>query len=104
MEVDLSGIQKGAGDGDGGVRHGDALLAFADAVILGPDTALTESRSRLLNLLGTEGLVDAAATVASFNSVVRLADSTGIPIEAHKQEIAAGLEQSFGPREAWYGR
>ncbi len=102
--MDPSGIQTGAGGGDGGVRHGDALLAFADAVILGPDSALPESRARLLDLLSPVGFLDAAATVASFNAVVRLADSTGIPIEDHKHEIAAGLEQSFGPREAWYGR
>ena len=84
------------------MAHGDLLLAFADAVILGPHADLVAARERVLGTLGEAALVDAAATIASFNAVVRLADASGIPIEAHKHEVVEALEESLGPRAAWF--
>ncbi len=69
---------------DGGVPHGDALVAFAEAVLATGDTALAAARARLRALIGPEGLVDAAAVVGLFNAIDRVADATGIPLEPEK--------------------
>ncbi len=58
-DFDLNSVV-GSGDGDTGVLHGKLLLSFAEA----------------------------AGTAASFNSVVRVADATGIPIDDFKADAA----------------
>ncbi len=46
--------------------------------------------------MGPGCLVDAAATVAIFNAVVRIADSTGIPLEDAKAEMSEELRDNLG--------
>jgi hypothetical protein len=46
--------------------------------------------------MGAEALVDAAGTVASFNSIVRVADATGIPIEDFKEDAAREILGDLG--------
>jgi hypothetical protein len=69
---------------------------YADAMLLGDDTRRARAREAVLDTLGPEALVDAAATVASFNSVVKLADASGIPLEEFKAEATAGLREELG--------
>ena len=62
------------------------LVAYAEAVIGdeqpgGGGQRLDRARRELLATLGPAALVDAAATVASFNAVVRVASATGIPLD-----------------------
>lgn len=70
------------GDGDAansGVAGGAELLAFAEAVVRGePVDAL---RAALVAAVGPDGAGQAAATVAAFSGLVRVADGTGIPID-----------------------
>jgi len=40
---------------------------------------------RLTEALGTDALVDAAAVVANFNAIDRIADATGIPIDGTRR-------------------
>lgn len=68
-----------AAPGDSGVAAGAALLAFAEAAVRGDD--LAEARSALITEVGPEGAAQAAATVAAFSGLVRVADGTGIPID-----------------------
>ena len=83
------------GETDGGVAAGAALAAYADAFFEdGNDFAA--ARERLTAELGEEASVDAAAVVAIFNAVVRIADSTGIPLEEAKAETSAGLRDDLG--------
>ena len=42
---------------------------------------LTELRAALIDAVGMEGAAQAAATVAAFSGLVRVADGTGIPID-----------------------
>jgi hypothetical protein len=44
---------------------------------------------------GDGGLVDAAAIVAIFNAVVRIADATGIPLEETKAEASIDIRTSL---------
>ena len=56
----------------------------------------TAARQAVLDTLGAAALVDAAAIVASFNSVVIIADGTGIPLEEAKAEATADLRSALG--------
>ena len=82
--------------GDSGVPAGDRLVAFADAVVIAGSGDLANAREALRAELGPDALVDAAAVVASFNSVVRIADASGIPIEECKREAVAGIVAELG--------
>lgn len=81
---------------DSGVAHGRLLTQFVEAVIEGSGDGLVAARAALRSELGDAALVDAAATVASFNAIVKIADATGIPIEAWKAERTADLRAMFG--------
>jgi len=74
-----------------GVAHGERLLAFADALVGQDDAALEGARGALAEALGPEGLVDAAAVASNFERMVRIADATGIPLDAPVRLVAADL-------------
>ena len=86
----------GAAAGDGGIPHGRVLVEFAEAVVGGDDGRLARARTTLAEALGAGGLVDAAAVVANFNAIDRIADATGIPIDAERVELTAGLRAELG--------
>ena len=46
--------------------------------------------------LGEPAMIDAAAVVAVFQAVVKIADATGIPLEDAKAEISAGFRADLG--------
>ena len=72
------------------------LIEFADSA-LGSDAARqSAARATLYRTLGAAALVDAAAIVASFNAVVRIADGTGIPLEEAKAAATADLRAALG--------
>jgi hypothetical protein len=78
-EVDMAAVN-GAGHGNAGIEHGDGLLAFVEAVMRGEPARL--ERDHLLVVLPSEAFVDVAALIGSFNVVDRIADATGIPLDA----------------------
>jgi len=79
-----------------GVAHGERLLAFADALVGEDDAALERAREELAAALGPVGLVDAAAVASNFERMVRIADGTGIPLDASVRLVAAGLPGELG--------
>jgi hypothetical protein len=84
-KVDLDAIVDRAFVGDVGIAAGRELLAFTNAVeggaTGGGEPDLTAPRSALLDVVGRDGLVEAAATIAVFNGLVRVADGTGIQLD-----------------------
>ncbi|MGE0823087.1 MAG: hypothetical protein AB7P18_13300 [Candidatus Binatia bacterium] len=66
---------------ESGIPYGTALLAFADAVLGRDDSALAAARNTILTALGAPALVDAAAVIATFMQMDRIADGTGIPVD-----------------------
>jgi len=78
-QIDLKAVNGGAVDS--GVAHGAELLAFADAVMARDADAIARSRNELERALGVGGVSEAAAVIAMFNVVDRVADATGIPID-----------------------
>lgn len=118
--VNLSAMVSGEATVDG-VPHSAELLRFVDAVLANPDVSndgnnrsghdengknassknasstvpaneeLANARTALRRVLTDAAFVDACATVASFNAVVKVADGTGIPLEPLKAEKTAQL-------------
>ena len=85
-------------DADIGVGVADAtvLLAFADAVIAEDAAAIPAARAAVIEAIGEAALVDAAAVIAGFNGITRIADATGIPLEGGKAEQTADWRAELG--------
>jgi hypothetical protein len=93
--VDARAITEDAAAAGSGIEHAEALLAFADAAVAGEPEALSAARARLLEAVGPEGVVDAAAVVANFERMVRIADSTGIPLDTPVAAMSADLRDDL---------
>lgn len=63
------------------------LMAFAGALASRDETALNDARETLRAAAGAEVLVDAACVAANFQRMVRIADSTRIPVDAERQPM-----------------
>lgn len=74
-----------------GVPQARALVAFADAALGAESETLDQARTTLVGVLGAEAMVDAAAVIGGFDGITRIADATGIPLEAPKAEQTADL-------------
>jgi hypothetical protein len=92
---DLAAIMEGAGKAGagaaGGVPQGAALIGLVEAVLAGDETARRRARRAVREALGDAAFVDACATIASFDAVVKIADGTGIPLEAAKEAATREL-------------
>jgi len=71
------------------------LTDYADAFFENPDR-FDEARSALQAAVGDAALVDAAGVLAVFNAVVKIADSTGIPLEDIKAEMSEDFRGDLG--------
>ena len=79
-----------------GVPHGEVLVEFGEAMLRGDPGRQALAREAVFRALGAAGLVDAAAIVASFNAVVKLADGSGIPLEDFKEAATVDLRRELG--------
>ena len=86
----------GEAGGDGGIAHGDLMVRFAEAVIVGDDRQLGTARDDLVRTAGEAAMVDAAAVVATFNAIDRVADATGTPIEEETVAQTEDLRAQLG--------
>ena len=93
-DYDLAAIVA-EGAGGGGVAAGAALAAYADA-FFNDGSEFAAARERLEREVGAQAAVDAAAVLAIFNAVVRIADSTGIPLEETKARASADIRDALG--------
>lgn len=82
-------------NGDGGVKLGHELSAFARAALGDDPEELRRSRAALRSVAGDDGLVDAAAVVANFSMVDRVADAIGIPLDFEVDVASAGLRHEL---------
>ena len=86
----------GGADGDGGIPHSEILGRFAEAAIGDDADVLAAARMELVGALGDDAMVDASAIVATFSAIARVADATGIPIDAARVAPPAGLRDQLG--------
>ena len=94
-EYDLHGVTDAAAP-PVGVPHERELVALAEAVVRGDEAALAEARSQALAALGPESFVAAAAVASNFERMVRIADATGIPLDAPLAAMTADLRAELG--------
>ncbi len=80
LTVDLEAALDRTHIGEVGVPAGPELLAFTNAVELGQGDIDT-TRAALAEAIGEEATLEAAAIIAIFNGLVRVADGTGIQLD-----------------------
>ena len=71
-----------------GVEHGAVLIAFAEAMAGEDDAALARARQAVVEVLGAEAMVDAAGVASNFERMVRIADATGIQLDARMAALS----------------
>lgn len=74
---------------------GPVLTRFVEAVLGDDAAALAAARAAVRTALGDAAFVDACATVASFNAVVKIADATGIPLEEAKEVRTRDIREAL---------
>jgi hypothetical protein len=79
LTIDLAAAADREHVGEVGVPASTELLAFTNAVELGGDIGAV--RAALAEAIGDEATLEAAATIAIFNGLVRVADGTGIRLD-----------------------
>jgi hypothetical protein len=94
--VDLHSVMRGERDSGGDIPHTVALLQFAEAAVKGTGDELAAARQRVLTELGLSELVDAAAVIGNFEKNVRIADSTGIPLDDFLEARSADFRNEVG--------
>lgn len=93
--VDLDAIVDRSFVGDVGIPAGAELLAFTNALhSTSPD--LLTARAALTDVVGTDALIEAAATAAVFNGLVRVADGTGIQLDQGLQTFSEADRERLG--------
>lgn len=76
----INGDETAAAD-HSGIEHGLELMKFAESLATRSESDLQRDRKNLLATAGARVLVDAAGVAANFQRMVRIADSTGIPVD-----------------------
>ena len=94
-EVDVQAVTDGKAKAPSAVAHAEELLAFAEAALGRDPAALDGARRVLLEAVGPEALVDAAAVAANFQRMVRIADGSGIPLDAPLELISADVREDL---------
>ncbi|MGD9749591.1 MAG: hypothetical protein AB7W59_01205 [Acidimicrobiia bacterium] len=76
--------------------HAELLTRFVDAVTGDDAAAADAARIALRTALGDEWLVDAAAVLANFEMMTRVADGTGARMRSEQIEAAATIRAATG--------
>ena len=78
-----------------GIEYAAELVAFAEGLATRDEQALTTARDRLADAGGPALLVETAAVAANFQRMVRIADSTGIPIDGYSEVIGSDVREEL---------
>ena len=94
LTVDLEAVVDRDLIGDVGVPASAELLAFTNAVELGGD--VDAARGALADVIGADATLEAAATIAVFAGLVRVADGTGIQLDDGVFTVSADHRELLG--------
>jgi hypothetical protein len=97
-EVDLELINGVESDSGGGLEFGNELMKFAEAIAGRHGQAIAAARETLHAIAGPSVVIDAAAVAANFQRMVRIADSTGIPLDEANMSATLEIQQSLNLR------
>lgn len=92
--VNLKTIVAGA-EVDSGITGGAELVGLVEAALRNP-ASLPEARAALIATLGEPALVDAAGVIGNFQRMVRIADGTGIPVDARTASVTEDIRADLG--------
>jgi hypothetical protein len=90
-DVDLGMINGDKTASADGIQHGASLMNFTEAFVSRDEEALAAARNALLAEAGADVVVDAAGVAANFQRMVRIADSTGIPLDERNSVLGYGV-------------
>ncbi|GMQ98075.1 MAG: hypothetical protein BMS9Abin17_0580 [Acidimicrobiia bacterium] len=79
-----------------GIPGGNLLLELVDVLHGVSDEALADIQSALIDRLGPEALVDAAAVFGNFQMMNRVAEGSGIPIPQQAIDRESDLVTKLG--------
>ena len=95
-EADLRAITNDAAAAGSRIPGAEALVAFANAALGDDEGAITEARDRVRDALGSAALVDSAGVIGNFERMVRIADGTGIPLDAFVNVGTESIREELG--------
>jgi hypothetical protein len=95
-EVDYRGIVDGESAEDSSIPAAGALVGLVEASLSDGENNAEEARERVRRELGSEALVDAAAVIGNFERMTRIADSTGIPLDAPVNVMTESIRAELG--------
>lgn len=94
--IDIQGISGDASAAAQGIEHGPELMRFAESLARRNEPELAAARKDLLKAAGPSVLVDAAGVAANFQRMVRIADSTGIPVDNLDNPLSQQIRVDLG--------
>jgi hypothetical protein len=100
VDLDLTAARRGAPVGELAVDGAAELLAFADAATAGRGGVASRdvacARVALIDRLGESAALDAAAVVANFEMMTRLADGTGARMTEEQVVERSAVSEALG--------
>ena len=78
-----------------GVAYGALLITFAEAMVRDDEAALTHARHAVIEGIGPEATVDAAGVASNFERMVRIADATGIQLDARMATVSQEVRDTL---------
>ncbi len=78
------------------VPHGPLLVGLVDAVLGGDPTQADAARARLADAAGPGAVSDAAAVLANFEMMTRVADATGARLAADRLTSTVSERERLG--------
>jgi hypothetical protein len=97
VTVDPSAVTNPSRASASGIAYAEELSAFADALVAANDESeMAAARRSVERKLGPDRLVDVAAVASNFQRMARVADSTGIPIDAPMNVLSSDMRAELG--------
>lgn len=95
MAINLEAVTDHEVAASSGVEHGALLLAFAEAMVGEDEEVLTHVRHAVMEVLSPSVMVDAAGVASNFERMVRIADATGIPLDARMRALSQEVRDAL---------
>ena len=95
-EADYRGIADRESAEESSVPAAGALVGLVEASLSDDVGDAEEARARVRRELGSAALVDAAAVIGNFERMTRIADSTGIPLDAPVSVMTESIRAELG--------
>lgn len=95
-EADLAALTDGEAARDSSIPGAAALVGWVEATLEGDAVEVASAREGVARELGPAAMVDAAAVIGNFERMVRIADGTGIPLDAAVNVATESIRAELG--------